>query len=63
MQQHRDPVAGADAACGECARDAGDALVQLGVGALAPVEDERDARGAGMRQVVKTVHALTPGAP
>ena len=64
----RDAVAGADAARGERAGDARGALVQLGVRALDAVEDERDAvrvRAAleQLRQVLSTVHALTPGAP
>ena len=59
MEQQGDAVAGAHASRDERARDAGHALVQLVVGALDPVEDERNAVG----QVLSTVHALTPGAP
>ena len=70
MEQQRDAVAGAHAASREGGGDARGALVQLRVRALDAVEDERDAvrvrpRAAleQLRQVLRTVHALTPGAP
>ena len=59
-----------DAARGERRGQPRGALVQLGVRALDAVEDERGAIRVGSRaaleqrrQVLSTVHALTPGAP
>ena len=64
MQQHRHPVAGADATGGERAGDARRSVVELGVRALDAVEHERHALRARVpAQVLSTVHALTPGAP
>ncbi len=70
VEQHGHAVARAHAAGGERARDPRRAIVQLGVRALHAAEDERRAirvRGGApleqLAQVLRTVHALTPGAP
>ena len=73
VEQHRDAVAGTNAARGERSRDPGRPRVELGVRALDAGEDERDAirvlGGTATQErrqgahVVRTVHALTPGAP
>ena len=63
----RDAVAGAYAARGERARDAGGALVQLDGVRSTPSKTSATRSGCAwreqLRQVLSTVHALTPGAP
>ena len=61
MEEHRDPVAGADALRGERAGDAGRALVQLVCVRSTP--SKTSATRSLPSAVLSTVHALTPGAP
>jgi hypothetical protein len=74
VQEQRDAVARPDAGAGEPRGEARGAVVQLGVGPRNPAEHERGPVGVGVAtageqlgqhqaHVLRTVHALTPGAP